>query len=541
MKKQRNRWLRHFAVGMTFIMLCALIYPSVFDKKQTYASIPDYIVRVYLVSYGNPKSLSFSETGTHKLNTSTTNINGAFTVKIASGKLKLIDGDLEKTYTTSFKIKAGDYSIKNYIKIEGGYSFTGDMEFRIKNGGLQMINHVDMESYLKGVLPFEMSNSSPYEALKAQAVASRSEAYYMVDRYRNSSTFDVYNSTQSQVYFGYQRSATRCIKAVNATAKKIIVRASNSDPCFTPYGASNGGKIESAKNSRVSDRNYDYMPAKNDKYDLKYTLNSSAYSAQLNIPKNLSISSLNSSNAKAYKMIRTKLLPLVKKDKKKITSMKSAKLKKITLTHNDFTNPKAQFNGAKLTIRVDYKTGKDKTYVLSYLPYKSGKYRFPFINNVLNLKNKKMFILLNYKEYTNYFKIYSGRFGHGSGMSQIGAYQMANSSKTYKDIIAFYYSVGNKTKLITKSWNIDGEDITKEEEAKDPNEFVRTSNYGKTATVNVASDTYLNMRSGASTSHSVIKKLYRGNKVTLKEENASWVKITYQGLTGYVYKSYLKY
>lgn len=45
-----------------------------------------------------------------------------------------------------------------------------------RGGNVQIIVHVFMEDYMLGVLPYEMDNSFPLEALKAQAVAARTYA-----------------------------------------------------------------------------------------------------------------------------------------------------------------------------------------------------------------------------------------------------------------------------------------------------------------------------------------------------------------------------
>ena len=54
-----------------------------------------------------------------------------------------------------------------------GYRYPGGFRYeRINGGNLTVVNIVDMEDYLIGVVPYEMSNSWPLEALKAQAGAT---------------------------------------------------------------------------------------------------------------------------------------------------------------------------------------------------------------------------------------------------------------------------------------------------------------------------------------------------------------------------------
>ena len=58
-------------------------------------------------------------------------------------------------------------------------------------------------------------------------------------------------------------------------------------------------------------------------------------------------------------------------------------------------------------------------------------------------------------------------------------------------------------------------------------------------TVNVRSDTYLNLRSGSGLEHSVIGHLLRGTEVEVIGESGDWYEVVVPEATGYVYKDYL--
>lgn len=58
-------------------------------------------------------------------------------------------------------------------------------------------------------------------------------------------------------------------------------------------------------------------------------------------------------------------------------------------------------------------------------------------------------------------------------------------------------------------------------------------------TVNVRSDTYLNLRSGSGLEHSVIGHLLRGTEVEVVGESGDWYQVVIPEATGYVYKDYL--
>lgn len=85
-----------------------------------------------------------------------------------------------------------------------GYKYHGGFRYeRIGGGDLTVVSVVDMETYIKGVIPFEMSNDWPLEALKAQAICARSYAYNNIAQNKHSAHhFDVCSSSDCQVYRG---------------------------------------------------------------------------------------------------------------------------------------------------------------------------------------------------------------------------------------------------------------------------------------------------------------------------------------------------
>lgn len=82
-----------------------------------------------------------------------------------------------------------------------GTEYAGDIRLRSFAGRALFLNELPLEEYLLGVVPKEMSPSWNPEALKAQAVAARSYAYYLVLRSRDK-PYDVAATTASQVYGG---------------------------------------------------------------------------------------------------------------------------------------------------------------------------------------------------------------------------------------------------------------------------------------------------------------------------------------------------
>jgi len=102
----------------------------------------------------------------------------------------------------------------------GGNLYKGDILIRAAaDGKLDIIEYLSLEEYLCGVLPSEMSADWPLEALKAQAVASRTYALKFINPARD---YDVTNGVEMQVYNGTNKQNSRIIEAVNSTRGEVL-------------------------------------------------------------------------------------------------------------------------------------------------------------------------------------------------------------------------------------------------------------------------------------------------------------------------------
>lgn len=109
---------------------------------------------------------------------------------------------------------------------------------------LTVINQLELEDYIRGVLYHEVSNRWPMEALKAQAVAARSYAVYQM-KANVSRDYDVTNDIYSQVYGGRTGERYRTNIAVLETAGEVLVYQGKILPSY--FFATCGGRTENAK------------------------------------------------------------------------------------------------------------------------------------------------------------------------------------------------------------------------------------------------------------------------------------------------------
>ena len=144
-----------------------------------------------------------------------------------------------------------------------GYKWYGGFEYRrVTGGNINVINVVDIDDYVKGVLPYEMSPSWPLEALKAQAVCARTYALLQTKHY-SSYKFDVCNTTDCQVYQGANLASDLTDQAAEETAG--IAAFYDGDYAELYYYSSNGGASENSEN--VWTKALPYLTGKYDPYE----------------------------------------------------------------------------------------------------------------------------------------------------------------------------------------------------------------------------------------------------------------------------------
>lgn len=259
----------------------------------------------------------------------------------------------------------------------------------INNSGetMTVVNTIDLEQYIRGVLYHEISDKWPLEAIKAQAVATRTYASYSMEKFAGRD-YDMTNDVYSQVYGGRSAERYRTNLAVKRTKGEVLTYKGKIFPTF--FHANAGGITEDA--SELWD--VDMLPLKGNVVS-PFSVNSPHYRWKLNY---------------RLKNIQDKLNTLgyglgLIKDMTVIERNKSGRVKKIRITTRD---------GASVTV-----DGKVFREMLGPNVLKSNKYE-------IVMKGW-------YVDFEGY------GWGHGVGMCQWGAYNMALLRYDYKKILSFYY------------------------------------------------------------------------------------------------------
>lgn len=144
-------------------------------------------------------------------------------------------------------IPQGDHLLLN------GKRYRGSLEVRKNDKGLYVINELDIEDYLRGVVSQEIDHRWDMEALKAQAIVARTYAYYYIKE-NQGKEYHLDASILSQVYKGMDGEKFRTTYAVMETEGMIITYEGNVIEAF--YHKSCGGHTENSKDVWSKDAPY---------------------------------------------------------------------------------------------------------------------------------------------------------------------------------------------------------------------------------------------------------------------------------------------
>lgn len=127
-----------------------------------------------------------------------------------------------------------------------GHRYYGGFQYsRLDGGDLTVVNFIDMDDYVTGVVPYEMSPGWPAEALKAQAVAARTYAAKHLGHH-SAYGFDLCTGVDCQTYRGVDVDAPECEAAVHETDG--IYMTYEGEYADTYYHSCDGGATEASEN-----------------------------------------------------------------------------------------------------------------------------------------------------------------------------------------------------------------------------------------------------------------------------------------------------
>ena len=378
------------------------------------------------------------------------NINGFFEVTLDDGqKVGAYAGPLR------FISPNGLIGVKGLKRAGADALYHGALEIVKSQNNFNIVNIIEVEDYLKGVVPNEMPVSFGLEALKAQSVAARN--YVLSPRTKASPNYDVVDSVASQVYYGANTEKELSDSAVKET--EGIVAIYDWNLILAQYSSTAGGYSESYSNcfsdpinKTFPSKEKPYLTAKPDiigqealnndeaamafysskpdSYDIRspyyrwereWSADELQNALQMNLPNQSATGFVKPAFNKGDVLGKIQDIRVLKRgDSGKIIELE---------IYTDSENYKVQ-----------------KELVIRRLFTKSGK-AMPSANMAFELNKDEIT-----GELTD-IKVYGGGYGHGVGMSQFGAGFMGKElNLPYYKILQHYYSgISLGTKPVTLS------------------------------------------------------------------------------------------
>jgi stage II sporulation protein D len=307
-----------------------------------------------------------------------------------------------------WEFKAGAKKGKTEIESKGNCSYSGKTyrgSFAVlsTDSGLAVINTLDMEDYLKGVVVHEIGKLKidGFEALKAQAVAARTYAYSHLGS-RKSQGFDVYADTRDQVYNGKNDEDSLVNKAIEATSGIVIKHNGNLIEAY--YHSTCGGNTETPETWMKEGK--PYLVSVKDSAGGRAFCEVSRYTKWEEKFSKAELAKLfqkNASNARADKIFsfnKVEQIFIIEK-------FPSNRVKSLVV----------------ITDNGHFEVLGDRT---RWLFQRNGKILPSSAFSIVNNKND--------------FTITGAGFGHGIGMCQIGAIERAKAGQSFDEILKAYYT-----------------------------------------------------------------------------------------------------
>lgn len=498
-------------------------------------------------------------------------------VVLREDQLVLHTGQTAVVMGSSIKLVRCQSETPGYLLLNDGTGmYEGDLSLDIVENAIRPILTINVEDYLLGVVPFEMGDSFPLEALKAQAVTART---YALRKSGSSDAYDVEDTTNDQAYRGRTTSSPLSEQAVTETKGLCGVYRGALASCF--YSASNGGQTELGQHVWPTDAPdaYGYMDMRDDPYDLenrnsvvkRYTLQKKPGEKGIGEALHQALTTAMGEQLSALgveadgELVRfdeiqsvEAVTPKYDGDSRLMTDLRFTV--KISVRDYTFRQTPSPQPAASSTPHADETPAPTATPAFS--PYRKVKEAVTVTLPIFTEAERAMGLSINVSQNElitvsdigSAFLIESRRFGHGVGMSQRGAEQMARQyGMTYEQILAFYYPGMGLVSYDTGSAplpTLNAELMATPAPTPSPTPRptlmpVSTNQMPEGAYLaivsNIDEDSTLNLREQPNTSAEVIRRLYKNQPlIVLSVSKDGWAHVKTDVMEGYVRSEYLQ-
>lgn len=439
------------------ILIAMLILGLPFQNKHVYANSLDDYLNIKLTSPIKSKNIVrlYSEDGFYVYIDNIFNeieyieVESIYVVLGPTGEIEIrddIDNILFSTYESNLILSSSN-KWDSIIKVEDKH-YRDYIKFINKQEELLVLNYIELNHYLYGLVPREMPASFPMEALKAQAIAARTYALKNINKHINDG-YNLCDTTHCQVYGGMDGEQERTNEAVDDT--KGLVITYNGEIIDALYHSTSGGHTE---DSVEAWGNYlPYLIGVEDDFskgtpnsDWSFTIKSSELNNRL---KN---SGIHIGDVIDMEVVGT--TPKGRVSNLKVIGTYGEKILNKSQIRQVLGND--QLKSTWFTIKTNGdSTSRNDVYVIDDYNEKPQKIDLSKahildgnfnkrpsrgINNRALGRDKTIQLEDSYEETADSFLIQGKGYGHGVGMSQWGAKKMAEEGYSFDSILKHYYT-----------------------------------------------------------------------------------------------------
>lgn len=333
------------------------------------------------------------------------------------------------------------------ISIDGS-DYRGSLNFIKDSDAIAVINMVDIDQYLYGVVSREMSDTWPIEALKAQAVCSRNYALKNLNKHE-AYGFDLCANTHCQMYTGITREAESIYTAVDETQGMVLTYDGEVCECY--YSSSMGDTTEDVQ--YVWGNEVPYLTSVDNSYEDTENIPNGTWTTEISAEEASTMMRNKGYDVGLVEKIEAlEYSPNGRVTKLRVTgntAIKTVEREQCRLLFGTVT--KSQYftvTGSAEAAAVQYICVTDGQNLIRQrvdrLELLASAGRSEFSGETLYVGDGKVQASYTDSDSENQAStsfIFSGQgWGHGVGMSQYGAKGMANAGYDYAEILTHYFS-----------------------------------------------------------------------------------------------------
>lgn len=303
-------------------------------------------------------------------------------------------------------------------------------------GNYTLVNKVDIETYLRGVVPHEIGANVPKAAAEAQTIIARTYALRNTRRFQ-ADNYEMCATTHCQVYYGLTGTSPISDQAIEAT--KGLVLTYNNELVDALYSSTTGG-VTSYFEDVWDGESRPYLKSVIDSPQQVWNLGQNSLESEANFRRFIELQKgFNETGRSLFRWNRKSSLEDLTKDLRKYLDKIKHPLANFK-TIQDMKIVERSSSGRILKLEVTTDLGvvslaKNEVRSAFTPPRSTLFYLEPFFD-----KNNKL----------AGYAFVGGGFGHGVGLSQFGSYNLANLGWSAQKILEFYYP-GTKVEPLNKS------------------------------------------------------------------------------------------